>query len=561
MPSINIVKHSSLNYLFWLIKLSVVLLFATFFLTDTNAYAGEMTMHAIYVGRGDSIVIESNGHYMLVDSGTPEASDTILEYLNNLEIPENKIDYIISTHPDGDHVGGFAAIFDAYEVGQVFYSPCTKALASYFDFINSVKEKGFPFRTLKDNESWTLGDATVEVVYDGSQGSTYNECSMVLRVTCDGKSILLTGDLPSTMETSLMEQGYNFKADILKVGHHGAAASSCAKFLDAVGAKYAVISSNKSDIATLPKDSVLKRLARRFVKTYRTTDDNVIINVKDGVISTKNKENNGFISIKKGTITLSNNVFYANGSQIKPSVTLTVNGVQVPSSNYSVKYSSNTYTGVATVKLTANEAKYVSACSTTFLILPQKEKIYGKISGEKDIELSWTKQSHASGYTFAYTTDKSFLTGKTYITVKDPKEVKRTIKKLEYNTNYYFVIRAYKTNVGYGKWSKILTVKTPKPPKPEKQHIKDYSVKKNKIKIVWDKQTSKHDAGYYVQYSTDKKFKKKVTTIKYKSTEKNYRTLRDLKWKTKYYIRVQGFNEFGTGKWSKVLKAKTEKKK
>ena len=66
-----------------------------------------------------------------------------------------------------------------------------------------------------EGESWKLGDATVTVVYDGSQGTTYNECSIVLKVECDGKSILLTGDLPSVIETSLMEQGYNFKADIL----------------------------------------------------------------------------------------------------------------------------------------------------------------------------------------------------------------------------------------------------------------------------------------------------------------------------------------------------------
>lgn len=64
-------------------------------------------MHAINIGRGDAILIESNNHYMLVDAGTVEAAPTIMQYLEKFNIPENKIDYIVSTHPDGDHVEGF----------------------------------------------------------------------------------------------------------------------------------------------------------------------------------------------------------------------------------------------------------------------------------------------------------------------------------------------------------------------------------------------------------------------------------------------------------------------
>ena len=107
-----------------------------------SAYAGELNMHAINVGRGDAILIESNNHYMLVDSGTADASETILEYLEKFNIPENKIDYIVSTHPDEDHVGSFPFIFEKYDIGQVFYSPCPKASGDYIDFIGAVKEEG-----------------------------------------------------------------------------------------------------------------------------------------------------------------------------------------------------------------------------------------------------------------------------------------------------------------------------------------------------------------------------------------------------------------------------------
>lgn len=518
-------------------------------------------MHAINIGRGDAILIESNNHYMLVDAGTVEAAPTIKQYLEKFNIPENKIDYIVSTHPDGDHVGGFSHIFEKYDVGQVFYSPCPKASTDYTAFIAAVKKEGCPYRTPIENETWKLGDATVQVIYDGSQGSTYNECSIVLKVTCDGKSILLTGDLPSTIEKDLMQQGYKFKADILKVGHHGAAASSCASFLDAVDADYAVISCSSSKTSVLPKASVLKRLARRFVKTYRTSDGDVIINIKNGVISSSNKENNGYLSIKNGTITLSNNVFYSTGKEIKPTVALTVNGVLVPASHYTITYSSNKSTGVAKVKLKGTEVKYVSTCSTKFLILPKKETLSGSLKSFNSADLSWSLQSKATGYTIVYTTDKNFKTGLKYVHLKNPKTVKRTISDLKFDTKYYFKIRAYKSNVGYGKWSKVIKIATKKAPLPEKEKITEYTLTDNTIKLSWKKLSSKYNAGYKLQYTTDKNFKdeKKTITIKYKKTTKNYRTLKDLKPNTTYYIRVRGYNKYCSGKWSKVLKIKTNK--
>lgn len=524
---------------------------------NVSAKAGQMKMHAIYVDRGDAIVIESNGHFMLVDSGISQTSEKVLAYLKSLNIPDKKIDYVISTHPDGDHVGGFPAVFKEYEIGQVIYSPCTKPSKDYLSFIKTVKEKDCPFRIPVEGEKFKLGDATVEVIYDGSQGSTYNEASIVMRVTCDNKSILLTGDLPSTMENELLKQGYNFKADVLKIGHHGAAASSCANFLDAVAPQYAVVSCGTPDICEFPKESVLQRLARRFIKLYRTADANVVINFNNGVISTSNKENNPFVSIKKGTITLSNNVFYATGKQIKPTVNLYVDGQLVPAYHYKITYSSNINTGVAKVKLTATEVKYVSVCSTTFLILPKKETLKCSVSSYNSAHLSWDKQGSATGYTIMYSTDKTFNTAFKYKYITKPETTNTTIKNLKYNTKYYFKIRAYKTNVGYGKWSKTVKIKTKKNPAPATVKIKSakkYS--KTSIYVKWKAQTARGKSGYYVQYSTNKRFKKNTKTLKKKTTLQNSATITKLKKKKTYYIRVRGYNKHGKGNWSKTMKVK-----
>lgn len=62
-----------------------------------SANDNEMTFHSIYVGSGDALVVESKGHYMIVDSGPPSASELVANYISKLNIPDNKIDYVVAT--------------------------------------------------------------------------------------------------------------------------------------------------------------------------------------------------------------------------------------------------------------------------------------------------------------------------------------------------------------------------------------------------------------------------------------------------------------------------------
>lgn len=97
----------SVRHIFFVCLIFILQLYLPQFIVDANA--GQMSMTAIYAGRGDCILMESEGHYMLVDSGVNTETENIVTYLKSLGI--SKIDYVVSTHPDGDHVGGFARIF------------------------------------------------------------------------------------------------------------------------------------------------------------------------------------------------------------------------------------------------------------------------------------------------------------------------------------------------------------------------------------------------------------------------------------------------------------------
>ncbi len=531
------------------IKFLIVFLLAFFLWNNAKpVLAGELNFHAVFIGRGDALVLESKGHYMIVDSGTPSTSMVFTNYLKDLNIPNYDIDYVVATHPDGDHVGGFYNVFKNFNVKKVFYSPCSKQNTSYFRFINYALAENCPIETPVNNQTWKLGDATVTVVYDGSKGSTYNECSIVLKVTCDKKSILLTGDLPSTMENELLKKNKGIlKSDILKVGHHGAALSSCADFLDAVSPKMAIISSDKPDKTNLPKDSVLMRLARRFINVYRTSDANVLINIKDGIITTKNKTNNKYTTIKKGILQLSKSTYIANETKKTPSVKLYVNGVLVPSSEYTVKYTENVQPGTATVKVTGNEKKYISSISKTFKILPGNANFKSFDRFSKSINLHWKKaKGDITSYTIKYSKKSDMSDAKTVSANKN--KTSKLISGLKIKTKYYFQIRA-NYNKLHGNWSDVISQKTKKTPAPKQPrilsripHIKHCAM------LYFSRWSTDISTHYELQYSLSPKFKKAKT---YK-VKKLFKKTKPLKYKRRYYARIRECTPGRKSKWSKT---------
>lgn len=435
--------------------------------TNLHAHAGEMKLHAIYVGQGDALVVESNGHYMMVDSGWYNTYNEVIAYLDKLKIPNKHFDYMVSTHPDADHVGGFKHIWRAgYTVDKLVYSECAKpTIKTYRDFIAAIPKTGAKAWNPVDGESWKLGDATVKVVYDGRQGTTYNEDSIVLKVSCDGKSMLLTADMPSTIEKVLIKKKYDLKANILKVGHHGATLSTCDDFLDVVKPSHAVISTGKPPEYLTPKPAMLKRLAVRDIKTYRTTDGNVLVSVKNGVISCKNKENNGYKNLTHATITTSKKQYYASsvvGTKLMPKFKVKLNGKKISSKYYTVTYTNTYSTGIGQIAIKGLDP-YVGKVYADVKILPRKGVIYAAYApaGKNKIKLLWSRQSHSSGYKIMYSKHKNFKKAK-IITIKSSKKNYCTIKKLKYGKKYYVREKAVTNGIGEGKWSKTIKVSIPK---------------------------------------------------------------------------------------------------
>jgi len=107
--------------------------------------------------------------------------------------------------------------------------------------------------------------------------SDFNAFSMVMMVRAGGFSCLLAGDLTASGERELLKRRVDLKADVLKVGHHGAKDATTAEFLGAVSPRVAVISVDEASVWGYPSGEVLERLEKAGVKVYRTDRDGDIV--------------------------------------------------------------------------------------------------------------------------------------------------------------------------------------------------------------------------------------------------------------------------------------------
>ena len=95
-----------------------------------------LAVHFIDVGQGDSILAESDGHYMLIDAGENDQAGTVVSYLKAEGV--TKLDYVIGTHPHSDHIGGLDKIIDTFPVDKVLLPPVEHTTRTFEDVLDSI---------------------------------------------------------------------------------------------------------------------------------------------------------------------------------------------------------------------------------------------------------------------------------------------------------------------------------------------------------------------------------------------------------------------------------------
>lgn len=241
------------------------------------------------VGQGDSILIKSpNGKKVLIDGGRGKI--VLNELGKNLGYFDRKIDVVIATHPDQDHIGGLPFVFDRYKVLNFIDSVSNSDTNSYESLMT---------RTKNENLKYFLGKRGMVVVLDQKRGiylhvlypneddfliEETNDLSIVTKLVYGDTSFMLTGDAGKMPETMLyISDGNILKSNVLKAGHHGSKTSSGSSFVKSVDPDYAIISAGIDNSYGHPHEEVISLFENLKIKILETSKEGTISFYSNGI--------------------------------------------------------------------------------------------------------------------------------------------------------------------------------------------------------------------------------------------------------------------------------------
>lgn len=233
--------------------------------------------HFIDVGQGDSMLVTTpTGKTMLIDGGGQRdtksfdvGKNTLLPYLLKKRI--TKIDFVLISHFDSDHVNGLLTIMKEIKVKCVIIGKQFESCDNYEAFIKIVKDKKIKVHVVEAGQRIKIEkNLYFDILWPSSEEviseNSINNNSLVCKLSYQKFSILFTGDIEQIAEKAILEKykGTNvLQSTILKVAHHGSKSSSTEEFLKAIKPKIALIGVGKNNTFGHPNAGVLERIEEK----------------------------------------------------------------------------------------------------------------------------------------------------------------------------------------------------------------------------------------------------------------------------------------------------------
>jgi competence protein ComEC len=252
---------------------------------------GTLEVHFINVGQSVStLVVGPTGETMLIDTGHYNDDGAhVLTYLERHDI--DRVDHLVVSHNDADHIGGNAAIIEHFEteadgIGAVYDPGIAASTRTYESYLDAVEAHDVTLYETREGDAIPFEGVDVAVLGPPDpylENEARNENSIVLKLTHGETSFLFSGDAEDDQEAYLVETyGDGLRSTVLKAGHHGSSSSSTEPFLDAAGPEAVVVSSAYDSRYGHPTDEVLRRFADRSLSTYWTAVHGDVVLVSDG---------------------------------------------------------------------------------------------------------------------------------------------------------------------------------------------------------------------------------------------------------------------------------------
>lgn len=242
-----------------------------------------LRVYFLDVGQGDAIFIDSPTHGRVLIDGGPDRR-VLSELGRILPFGDRRIDAVIATHPDADHITGLVEVFERFEVGA-YIEPGVESENKIDDMLRDSLA-GTPRVLARRGMHIDLGGgAKLLILYpntDVSRAET-NEASVVTKLVYGDKSFLLTGDSTKNTEYLLLAlNGEILNADVMQAGHHGSDTSTSLLFANTVTPEYAVISAGKNNRYGHPHKTVLETLGKTGAQILKTFEHGTIAFETDG---------------------------------------------------------------------------------------------------------------------------------------------------------------------------------------------------------------------------------------------------------------------------------------
>lgn len=252
-------------------------------LSDIAKTQADFSVHFIDVGQGDSTLIKTNNCNILIDSGPESLDRTSLEYIKRAGV--EKLDLIIATHPDKDHIGDMWKIVSDVDVDSVWMpdisSKLTPETIVYDDLTRVINERKIEIKYVKTGDEFIKDGLKLKVISPSKEYESTNDSSVCVKLIYKDVSFLFMGDAGEIVEEDMLKTQIDVSADVIKVGHHGSSSSTTKGFIEKIKPKYAVISVGENNY-NLPKKSVIKSLENIGANVLRTDLFGDIVFTVDG---------------------------------------------------------------------------------------------------------------------------------------------------------------------------------------------------------------------------------------------------------------------------------------
>lgn len=302
-------RSSKIKVRYALASFFLLFAFIIFHPFSTPKPDGKLHIDFLDVGQGDSaLVTMPTGETLLIDGGgrtnfnrlyvqregeEPEPFEPDVQNIGETVVSNflwergyDKVDYLIATHADTDHIQGLTDVARNFFINSALVAGFPLQDTDFIEFNSVLEKKRINLVKVGNGDILNFGEVKIEVLSppktENLNSAWDNNQSIVLRIIYGETTFLMTGDIEKEAEAELLQTPEFLKANVIKVAHHGSRTSSIQDFVNAVKAKLAVISVGKHSPFGHPHEEVVERWHHSGIKTMTTGENGTISISSDG---------------------------------------------------------------------------------------------------------------------------------------------------------------------------------------------------------------------------------------------------------------------------------------